>query len=101
MWEGPQRPDHRGTKAAHTLSDRRIPELFARHRADIGNIPAHIRKCLDGRNDPNNDKREMNQHADQTPENGEKYSDCRNTCKNHVDDGVHDIKEEPGAAEDD
>ena len=101
MWEGPQRPDHRGTKAAPTLSDRRLPELLARHRADIGNIPADIRKCLDGGDDPNNDKREMNQHADQSPEDAEKYSDCRNARKNHVDDRVHDIKEEPGAAEDD
>ena len=71
--------------------------LFARDRSYIGNFPAHVRECFYGRDDPDNEKCDLDERRDYRPEKHQDAADAGDRSKDHVHDGRGDIKQKPRA----
>src|SRR6266403_4919069 len=101
MWEGPQCPDCRGTKAAPTFScPVRAFDLFARNWPDVWNVPAHTSKSFYDRNDHDHQKRQVHQRRDNRPEKYQDATDGWYRREHHMDDSGHNVEEKPRATED-
>src|SRR5713226_449282 len=100
MWKRPQRRDSRDAKVPPTFS-RRLADLFARDWSDIRNVPAHVRKRFDDRDDKDDQKRQMHEQGDETPEHGQKPPDGGDAIEDQPDNRRDDVEENPNTAKDD
>jgi len=75
--------------------------LFACNRPDIGNVPAHVGERFYGRDNPNHEKRDLDECSDYCPEKHKETADSRNGAKDRVHHRGGNIKKKPCAAEND
>src|ERR1700736_3231535 len=76
-------------------------DLFPRHRPDVGYFPTNAGERFYGSNDPDHNESEMDNHPDQTPENGQDGTESRHAGEDGMNDREDDANEEPGTAQDD
>jgi len=84
-----------GALALHSL------QLFARYQAYVRNIPARTGQGFHDRDDHDNEKRDMNQGPNDPQRYGNDPSHDRDRRQNRQDDAPDDIKQKPGAPEND
>src|SRR5438270_4434785 len=101
MWEGPQRPDYRGTKAAPTFSDCSTFRLLARNRPDVWNFPTDTSKRLHNRDNHDHQKEQMHQRRDNRPEKYQNAADSWNCPEHCVHDSRYNVKQKPSATKND
>src|SRR5437867_405782 len=77
---------HKPSKSSSIRSEGRFAHLLAGDRAHQRNVPAYICKRFHGRDDPNNQESELNEHGDQAPEKRKKTTDCRDASEDQVND---------------
>jgi len=82
-------------------SDGSTFHLFARNWSDVRNFPTHAGERFYGRDDPNHEKRDLDERSDYCPEKHEETADSRNGAKDRVHHGGGNIKKKPCAAEND
>src|SRR5439155_4472587 len=75
--------------------------LFARNRPDIGNVPAYVRERFYSRDDPNNEKRDLNERSNDCPEKHEDTANPRNRAEDRVHHRGGNIKKKPCPAKND
>ena len=101
MWKGPQGPGCRGTKAAPTFSHRSAFHLSACDRTDIRNIPPYTSESFHSGNDPDDNKRNVNERLNDPPKKRQDSANCWNRPEDQKEDPRHYVEQKPSAAEDD
>src|SRR5438067_1766118 len=100
MWEGPQRPDSRGTKAALTFSHRTF-DLLPRNGTDVRYVPAHASECLHHGHNHDHQKQQVHERRDNRPEEYQDSANSGDRPKYSAHNSRHYVEEEPDAAKDD
>lgn len=80
---------------------RSLADLFTGDRADVRNVPPHIRERFDDRDNENDEETQMHEHRNKSPEHGEKSTDARDAAENQRNDRREDVEENPDAAKND
>src|SRR3954470_17788993 len=75
--------------------------LLARHRSDVGNVPANTAERFHHRDDHYDKEPEMDERRDEKPHARERPAGKRDRQENHAQDPGRQVEEKPDAAKDD
>src|SRR4051794_16940011 len=76
-------------------SNRSVGKLLPSDRADVRNFPARIRESFHRRDQPDDDKGELNEHANNAPNEDQEDADNRKAREDQVDDSINDVEKKP------